>query len=169
MRWWRGRCSGRARGCGSRPIPSTRARGSNDGRSASIGGPTTSSTWRARWRRRSPSSWARSSRPRSRTRVERQETQDKVADDLYRRGLYFWGRSSDDVDRDRSRQLFEAAVERDPNSLAMPGSRWWTPSSPWWAPSPTRSRRTARMRGGTPTGRSSYRKTCRRRTGPRPR
>jgi serine/threonine protein kinase len=50
-----------------------------------------------------------------RRRVERLPTKDPVAHDLYLKALYFWGRSSDDVDRDRSRDLLEGAVERDPS------------------------------------------------------
>ncbi len=49
-----------------------------------------------------------------RRRLERVPTRDPVAHDLYLKALYFWGRSSDDADRDRSRDLLEEAVKRDP-------------------------------------------------------
>ncbi|HYD42972.1 MAG TPA: protein kinase [Anaeromyxobacter sp.] len=47
-------------------------------------------------------------------RVERAPTRDPVAHQLYLKALYFWGRSSDDADRERAHGLLEAAVARDP-------------------------------------------------------
>jgi len=50
-----------------------------------------------------------------RDRVERPPTRDAVAHQMYLRALYFWGRSSDDLDRARAQELLAAAVARDPS------------------------------------------------------
>jgi len=50
-----------------------------------------------------------------RARAERPVTRDAVAQELYLRALYFWGRSSDDADRQRALELLSAAVARDPS------------------------------------------------------
>jgi tetratricopeptide (TPR) repeat protein len=42
-------------------------------------------------------------------------TRDPVAHQMYLRALYFWGRSSDDLDRARAQELLAAAVNRDPS------------------------------------------------------
>jgi eukaryotic-like serine/threonine-protein kinase len=49
-----------------------------------------------------------------RGRVERPPTRDPVAHQMYLRALYFWGRSSDDLDRARAQELLAGAVTRDP-------------------------------------------------------
>jgi TolB-like protein len=53
--------------------------------------------------------------PIERDRVERPPTRDPVAHQMYLRALYFWGRSSDDLDRARAQELLSAAVARDPS------------------------------------------------------
>jgi TolB-like protein len=50
-----------------------------------------------------------------RERVERAPTNDPVAHQLYLQAVYFWGRSSDDADRQRAYGLLTAAVARDPD------------------------------------------------------
>jgi len=52
--------------------------------------------------------------PAERGRLERVPTRDPVAQEHYLRALYFWGRSSDDADRQRAQELLTAAVARDP-------------------------------------------------------
>jgi eukaryotic-like serine/threonine-protein kinase len=52
--------------------------------------------------------------PAERARIERAPTHDAAAHELYLQALYFWGRSSDDADRNRSQELLTAAVARDP-------------------------------------------------------
>ncbi len=53
--------------------------------------------------------------PAERGRIERMPTHDPVAHELYLRALYFWGRSSDDADRQRAQDLLGSAVARDPD------------------------------------------------------
>ena len=53
--------------------------------------------------------------PSERDRVERPPTRDPVAHQMYLRALYFWGRSSDDLDRARAQALLTVAVNRDPS------------------------------------------------------
>jgi TolB-like protein len=48
-------------------------------------------------------------------RAERPPTRDPVALQLQLQALYFWGRSSDDLDRQRAHGLLTAAVARDPD------------------------------------------------------
>jgi TolB-like protein/tetratricopeptide (TPR) repeat protein len=55
-------------------------------------------------------------------RAERPPTRDPVAHQLYLQALYFWGRSSDDADRQRAYGLLLAAVARDPDFA--PGRAW---------------------------------------------